>query len=236
MTETILSVQDLGKGFYLHDRAKHIPAAMGISFDLRAGELAALVGPSGAGKSSLLKAIYRSYVPSEGVVNYTTAAGDVVDLAQAPETQITALRRSEIGFVTQFLHCLPRLTTLDVVARPLLQQGVAKARAHEVAADMLDALAIPKQLWDATPATFSGGERQRVNIARSFAQGGRLMLLDEPTASLDPLSREKVCAMIERAKAGGTAMVAIFHDMEIVNRLADQKITVTRKAFTEAAE
>ncbi len=231
MPSTILSIRDLGKEFYIHDRAKHVPAAQGISFDLKPGELAALVGPSGAGKSSLLKTIYRTYVPTAGVVNYTTAAGEVVDLAHAPETQITFLRRSEIGFITQFLHCLPRLSTLDVVARPLLQQGVARALAHDKAAEMLAALAIPEQLWDATPATFSGGERQRVNIARSFAQGGRLILLDEPTASLDPAARENVCAMIEAAKARGVAMVAIFHDMALVRRLADLTIPVERKAF-----
>jgi len=235
MPSTILSIRDLGKEFYIHDRAKHVPAAEGITFDLKPGELAALVGPSGAGKSSLLKAIYRTYVPTAGVVNYTTAAGEVVDLARAPETQITMLRRSEIGFITQFLRCLPRLSTLDVVARPLLQQGVARALAHEKAAEMLAALAIPEQLWDATPATFSGGERQRVNIARSFAQGGRLILLDEPTASLDPAARENVCAMIEAAKARGAAMVAIFHDMALVRRLADLTIPVERKAFKATA-
>ena len=233
--DTILSVRDLGKAFYIHDRAKHVPAAEGISFDLKSGQLAALVGPSGAGKSSLLKAIYRTYVPSSGQVLYRTAAGDLVDLARAPETRITELRRSEIGFVTQFLHCLPRLSTLDVVARPLLQQGVDRDAAHDKAAKMLSALAIPEQLWDATPATFSGGERQRVNIARSFAQGGRLMLLDEPTASLDPASQENVCAMIEEAKARGTAMVGIFHDIAIVERLADRTIAVQRRAFEEVA-
>ncbi|MGF6859973.1 alpha-D-ribose 1-methylphosphonate 5-triphosphate synthase subunit PhnL [Rhodobacteraceae bacterium MBR-64] len=232
---TILSVRDLGKGFYIHDRAKHVPAAEGISFDLKPGQLAALVGPSGAGKSSLLKAIYRTYLPSSGQVLYRTAAGDLVDLASAPETRITDLRRAEIGFVTQFLHCLPRLSTLDVVARPLLQQGVARAAAHDKAARILTALAIPQQLWDATPATFSGGERQRVNIARSFTQGGRLMLLDEPTASLDPVAGENVCAMIEAAKAEGTAMVGIFHDMAVVDRLADVKINVERKAFEAVA-
>ncbi|MFZ5751794.1 MAG: phosphonate C-P lyase system protein PhnL [Pseudomonadota bacterium] len=233
--DSILSVRDLGKGFYIHDRAKHVPAAMGISFDMQPGQLAALVGPSGAGKSSLLKAIYRTYVPTSGQVLYRTAGGDVVDLASASETQITDLRRTEIGFVTQFLHCLPRLTTLDVVARPLLQQGVAREAAHGKAAKMLAALAIPEQLWDATPATFSGGERQRVNIARSFTQGGRLMLLDEPTASLDPVARENVCAMIEAAKAEGAAMVGIFHDMALVERLADVRIEVQRQAFEAVA-
>ena len=231
----ILSVRDLGKGFYIHDRAKHVPAAMGISFDLKPGQLAALVGPSAAGKSSLLKAIYRTYVPSSGQVLYRTASGDLVDLATAPETQITDLRRAEIGFVTQFLHCLPRLSTLDVVARPLLQQDVDRDAAHDKAARMLAAFAIPEQLWDATPATFSGGERQRVNIARSFTQGGRLMLLDEPTASLDPVARENVCSLSEAAKAEGAAMVGIFHDMALVERLADVKITVQRQAFEDAA-
>lgn len=235
MTDPILCVHDLSKGFYLHDRAKHVPAAEGVRFDVRPGQLAALVGPSGAGKSSLLKAIYRTYLPSSGAVLYRTAAGETVDLATAPEARITDLRRAEIGFVTQFLHCLPRLSTLDVVARPLTQQGVAREAAHARAAEMLAALAIPQQLWDATPATFSGGERQRVNIARSFAQGGRLMLLDEPTASLDAAARENVCAMIERAKADGVAMVAIFHDMSVVDRLADVRVEVRRKAF-EAAQ
>lgn len=235
MTDFVLSVRDLGKEFYIHDRTKLVPAAEGVSFDLVRGQLAALVGPSGAGKSSLLKAIYRTYVPSQGQVLFRRASGEVVDLASAPETQVTDLRRTEIGFVTQFLRCLPRLSTLDVVARPLLQQGVARAAAHDKAAQMLAALAIPEQLWDATPATFSGGERQRVNIARSFTQGGRLMLLDEPTASLDPAARENVCAMIEAAKAEGTAMVAIFHDMEVVSRLADQRIEVQRKAFEAVA-
>jgi len=233
--DSILSVRDLGKRFYIHDRAKPVPAAEGISFDLKPGRLAALVGPSGAGKSSLLKAIYRTYVPSSGQALYRTADGEVVDLASAPETRITDLRRAEIGFVTQFLHCLPRLSTLDVVARPLLQQGVDRDRAHDRAARMLAALAIPEQLWDATPATFSGGERQRVNIARSFTQGGRLMLLDEPTASLDAVARENVCAMIEAAKAEGVAMVGIFHDMTIVERLADVKIAVERKTFETVA-
>ena len=235
MSEFILSVRDLGKGFYIHDRAKHVPAAEGVSFDLAPGQLAALVGPSGAGKSSLLKAIYRTYLPSRGSVLYRTASGEVVDLATVPETLITHLRRTEIGFVTQFLHCLPRLSTLDVVARPLLQQGVSRADAHAKAARMLLALAIPQQLWDATPATFSGGERQRVNIARSFTQGGRLMLLDEPTASLDTAARENVCAMIEAAKAEGTAMVGIFHDLSLVERLADVTIKVQRKAFEAVA-
>ena len=235
MTDPILSVRDLGKGFFLHDRAKHVPAAEGINFDVGPGQLAALVGLSGAGKSSLLKAIYRTYLPSSGAVLYRTAAGEVVELATAPEARITNLRRAEIGFVTQFLHCLPRLSTLDVVARPLIQQGVARDAAHAKAAEMLAALTIPQQLWDATPATFSGGERQRVNIARSFAQGGRLMLLDEPTASLDVAARENVCAMIERAKAAGIAMVAIFHDTSVVDRLADIRIEVERKAF-EVAE
>jgi len=233
--DSILSVRDLGKRFYIHDRAKPVPAAEGISFDLKPGRLAALVGPSGAGKSSLLKAIYRTYVPSSGQALYRTADGEVVDLASAPETRITDLRRAEIGFVTQFLHCLPRLSTLDVVARPLLQQGVDRDRAHDRAARMLAALAIPEQLWDATPATFSGGERQRVNIARGFTQGGRLMLLDEPTASLDAVARENVCAMIEAAKAEGVAMVGIFHDMTIVERLADVKIAVERKTFETVA-
>lgn len=224
--ETVLSVRNFSKGFYLHDRGKSVPAAEEVSFDIGAGQVAVLVGPSGAGKSSLLKAIYRTYLPSSGGAHYCTASGELVDLTVAPETKITHLRRSEIGFVTQFLNCLPRLSTLDVVARPLLQQGVPRQDAHSRARTMLTLLGIPEHLWDVAPATFSGGERQRVNIARSFAQMPRLMLLDEPTASLDHASRERVIGIIEIARAQGTAMVAIFHDMDIVARLADIRINV----------
>jgi alpha-D-ribose 1-methylphosphonate 5-triphosphate synthase subunit PhnL len=235
MRDPVLSVRDLGKAFYLHERAKVVPAATGVSFDVAAGELTALVGPSGAGKSSLLKAIYRTYLPSSGRVLYRSFDGALVDLASAPEASVAALRRREIGFVTQFLHCLPRLSTLEVVARPLLQQGVAREAALARAGEMLKALAIPGQLWDVAPATFSGGERQRVNIARSFAQAPRLLLLDEPTASLDAAARERVVGLIAAALAGGTAMVAVLHDMDLVARLATHRVDVRRADFEVAA-
>jgi alpha-D-ribose 1-methylphosphonate 5-triphosphate synthase subunit PhnL len=157
-----------------------------------------------------------------------------VDLASASEARITLLRRREIGFVTQFLHCLPRLTTLDVVARPLLKQGVPRIKAHARAAEVLGLLGLPEQLWDVAPATFSGGERQRVNIARSFAQLPRLILLDEPTASLDAVSRDQVIGLIEATRQRGVAIVAIFHDTGIADRLADIRVEVTNALATPA--
>lgn len=231
MPTPILSVRGLSKGFYLHERGRRVPAARPISFDVAAGELVALTGPSGAGKSSLLKAIYRTYRPSAGRLLYRPAAGETVDLVQASEVQIIELRRREIGFVTQFLQCLPRLSTLDLVARPLVQRGLDRDTARARARTILAALALPEPLWDIPPATFSGGERQRVNIARSLVARPRLLLLDEPTASLDLLARERVLEVIRAELQAGTAMVAIFHDPQLVEQLATRIVPVEPAAL-----
>lgn len=224
--DLILDVRQLGKRFVLHEQGKIVPAAWGVDIRARPGGLTALTGASGAGKSSLLKAIYRTYLPTTGEILYRARSGEAVDLARADETRIVALRRNEIGFVTQFLRCLPRQSTLDVAARPLVETGVASELARRIASEFLGRVGLPKRLWDISPATFSGGERQRVNIARSFAANPRLLLLDEPTASLDPVSREKVIALIEDAKSRGVAMVAVFHDLDLVNRLADEVVEI----------
>ena len=224
MLPPILQVEGYGKHFQLHEQNKLIPSSYNVSFSVRRGELTALIGPTGAGKSSVLKGIYRTYLPSAGRILYRTARGQEFDLVRASEHQILELRHSEIGFVTQFLHCLPRQATLDVVAQPLIGLGVTRNDARQRAADLLSAMSLPERLWSVSPATFSGGERQRVNLARGFIAKPRLLLLDEPTASLDPKTAEAVIGLIERLKADGVAMLAIFHHPETTRRLADQVV------------
>ncbi|PKO73878.1 MAG: phosphonate C-P lyase system protein PhnL [Betaproteobacteria bacterium HGW-Betaproteobacteria-17] len=224
MIPPILQVESYGKNFMLHEQNKLIPSSHNVSFTVRRGNLTALIGPTGAGKSTVLKGIYRTYLPSAGRILYRDAMGHELDLALASEHQILELRRCEIGFVTQFLHCLPRQATLDVVAQPLFGFGVARTEARQRAAELLSAMKLPERLWSVSPATFSGGERQRVNLARGFIAKPRLLLLDEPTASLDPTTAECVLDLIEELKAEGTAMLAIFHHPETTRRLADQVV------------
>ncbi|MEX3967879.1 phosphonate C-P lyase system protein PhnL [Paraburkholderia sp. EG286B] len=234
----ILTVENLSKHFTLHDQNKTIPSCANVSFTVEPGALSALIGPTGAGKSSVLKCIYRTYLPSAGRALYRTVAGDTVDLAQASEHEVLALRKHEIGFVTQFLHCLPRKAAVDVVAEPMLVRGATRADARDKARGLLDALNVPERLWEVPPATFSGGEKQRVNLARGLAARPRLLLLDEPTASLDPRTTDKVVEILQAIKAEGVAMLAIFHHPELVTCLADQVIElappVVRQSLSEA--
>lgn len=222
----VLRLDGLGKSFYLHEQQKAVPSASSVSFDVAAGELVALVGPSGTGKSSLLKCIYRTYLPSDGAIHYRTANGALVELAKASESEITTLRGREIGFVTQFLHCLPRQSTRDVVARPLVRLGVGETEARERARGLLLRLGVPESLHDIAPATFSGGERQRVNVARGLIARRRLLLLDEPTASLDTAARDRVIDLVREEKAAGVVILAIFHDPAVVAALADRTVTI----------
>lgn len=224
MATPVLKVESYGKEFILHEQGKKIPGAHEVSFSVRAGALTALVGTTGAGKSSVLKGVYRTYLPSRGAILFRTAEGAEVDLALASEREILELRRREIGFVTQFLHCLPRKPALDIVAQPLLALGASAAEARRRAADLLAAMNVPERLWNVSPATFSGGERQRVNLARGFIAEPRLLLLDEPTASLDPATVERVVGLIEGLATKGVALLAIFHDPAITRRLADQVV------------
>lgn len=224
MNPPILQVEGYSKHFQLHEQNKLIPSSQNVSFTVSGGELTALIGPTGVGKSSVLKGIYRSYLPCAGRILYRDALGHELDLALVSEHQILELRRREIGFVTQFLHCLPRQATLDVVAKPLLTFGAGRTEARQRAAGLLAAMNLPERLWSVSPATFSGGERQRVNLARGFIAKPRLLLLDEPTASLDPETAEKVIGLIEGLKAEGAAMLAIFHHPETIRRLANQVV------------
>lgn len=224
MIEPILRVLGYCKHFDLHEQGKSIPSSSNVNLKVYSGKMTALIGPTGAGKSTVLKGIYRTYLPTRGKLLYQTAAGDEIDLAQVDEHHILELRRTEIGFVTQFLHTLPRQATEDVVAQPLLQKGMNKVEARNISRAMLAAMNLPERLWGISPATFSGGEKQRVNLARGLVSRSRLLLLDEPTASLDLNTTDRVVRLIEELKGEGVAMLAIFHHPELVKRMADHVV------------
>lgn len=219
----ILRVESLQKRFTIHALGTVLTSLAGISFDLFPGRLTALVGPSGAGKSSVLKCIWRTYLPMGGRIQLSHQEEEH-DLTQADEHTMLRLRGSALAFVTQFLHVLPRQSTLDVVAAPLLNQGIDAQSARVRAEDILDRLRLPHRLWSLPPATFSGGEKQRVNLARGLIQQCPVLLLDEPTASLDADSVQAAIDCIITARSQGAAILAIFHDKSLVSRLADQVV------------
>jgi len=212
MTTPCLEVQNLAKRFTLHMLGgKRLVAFAGVQFSLAAGECLQVVGPSGIGKSSLLKCLYRTYRPSQGRALFFTTGG-AVDLAAAPEAEILDVRRRAIGYVSQFFSAIPRQSAVAVVAEPLLDLGADTQTALDEARTMLARLEIPEALWEGFPATFSGGERQRVNLARAFIAPRKLILLDEPTASLDAARRAIVFELLTELKRAGTALIAVVHD------------------------
>ncbi len=219
----MIELIDVNKSFTLHNQGGAvIPVMEGATLRVSPGECVALTGASGAGKSTLMRVIYGNYLAASGQV---LVGG--LDVAQAEPRQILALRRDTMGYVSQFLRVVPRVPTLEVVAEPLLAIGTEKQAALDRAAALLARLNIPERLWQLSPTTFSGGEQQRVNIARGFAHTYPAMLLDEPTASLDAQNRETVLSLIEEAKARGAAIVGIFHDVEARNRVCDREIDVS---------
>ncbi|MGE3858067.1 MAG: phosphonate C-P lyase system protein PhnL [Dehalococcoidia bacterium] len=227
MAEPMLSVSGLSKTITLHIlHGAEVHPLRDVSFDLAPGEFLSIAGPSGAGKSSLLKCLNRTYLASAGAAMYRTAAGEVVDLFSAPEREIVALRREEITYVSQFLKAPPRVPAVDVVASVLVRRGVDVEEARGRAATMLGRLGIGPSLQSSYPALFSGGEQQRVNVAKAFVAPPRLLLLDEPTSALDPENRERVIEMLREAQSAGTAVIAIFHDLELIRRLSDRVLVL----------
>ena len=227
MAQPILSVSRLAKTITLHIlHGSEVSPLRDVSFDLEPGEFLAVAGPSGAGKSSLLKCLNRTYLATGGKAMYLTAAGETIDLCSAPEREIVRLRREEITYVSQFLKAPPRVPAVDVVASVLTRRGVDLDVARGRAAAMLTRLDMGPSLQSSYPALFSGGEQQRVNVAKAFVDPPRLLLLDEPTSALDTANRERVVDLLTEARAGGTAVIAIFHDRELIRRLADRVLVL----------
>ena len=220
----MIDLQDVSKTFTLHNQGSAVIEVLtGVTLSVAPGECVALTGASGAGKSSLMRMIYGNYRAQAGAIN---VGG--VDLVQAEPRDVIRIRRDVLGYVSQFLRVVPRVPTIDVVAEPLRAVGVAQDAAQARARELLSRLNIPERLWSLSPTTFSGGEQQRVNIARGFAHAYPAMLLDEPTASLDAANREVVLSLIEEAKARGAAIVGIFHDEAARARVCDREIDVSR--------
>ncbi|MEM6596525.1 MAG: phosphonate C-P lyase system protein PhnL [Pseudomonadota bacterium] len=225
----MIDLKNVSKTFTLHNQnSAVIDVISNVSLRVEPGECVALTGDSGAGKSTLMRMIYG---------NYLTQAGSIriggVDIVQAEPREVIALRREVLGYVSQFLRVVPRVPTLDVVADPLRALGVPLEAAQLRARTLLAQLNIPERLWSLSPTTFSGGEQQRVNIARGFAHEYPAMLLDEPTASLDATNREVVLSLIEEAKARGAAIIGIFHDAAARERVCDRAFDVS--AFSPPA-
>ncbi|MDV3249912.1 phosphonate C-P lyase system protein PhnL [Devosia sp. BK] len=232
---TALSVRNLAKTFTMHLRGGiSLPVVDNVTFDVAPGECVVLGGPSGAGKSSILKMVYGNYGVDRGSV-LIAHEGAMVDLASADPRTVLTLRRDAIGYVSQFLRTVPRVSAIDVVAEPLVVRGVDKAEARGRAGELLARLNLPERLWELPPATFSGGEQQRVNIARGFITHHPVLLLDEPTASLDAANRAVVVGMIAQKKREGVAMLGIFHDEEVRAEVADRIVDVTGFAPKAAA-
>jgi alpha-D-ribose 1-methylphosphonate 5-triphosphate synthase subunit PhnL len=222
----MITVENVSKSFTLHNQGSAvIPVMAGASFSVKPGECVALVGASGAGKSTLMRMLYGNYLAQAGTIRIGS-----VDVATAAPREVLALRRHTLGYVSQFLRVVPRVPTLEVVAEPLLAIGSTAEAAERRARHLLARLNIPERLWSLSPTTFSGGEQQRVNIARGFAYDYPALLLDEPTASLDATNRATVLALIEEAKARGAAIVGIFHDGEARAQVCDREVDVS--AFT----
>jgi alpha-D-ribose 1-methylphosphonate 5-triphosphate synthase subunit PhnL len=229
----MIDISDAEKTFTMHlQGGVQLPVVRGVSFQVRPGECVVLSGPSGAGKSSILKMIFGNYRCDGGRIG-VRHQGALIDLASAEPRQILSVRRNTIGYVSQFLRAVPRVATLDVVAEPLLAAGVGRSEAREQAGALLRTLNIPERLWPLPPSTFSGGEQQRVNIARGFISELPILLLDEPTASLDAVNRAVVVDLIDEKKRQGVALVAIVHDDEIRQLIADRIVDVT--SFAAAA-
>ena len=222
----MLRAEDLAKTFTLHlQGGARIPVLDGVGFELRAGQCVALAGPSGAGKSTLMRSLYGTYRVDTGRI-LVRHGGALVDIARADPRLVLQVRRDSLGYVSQFLRVVPRVPALDVVAEAAVLRGRPLDEARHEAATLLADLGIPCRLHALPPATFSGGEQQRVNLARGFIGGHPVLLLDEPTASLDPRNRDVVAGMVQAAKARGAAVVGIFHDAAVRDTVADSTLHV----------
>lgn len=230
----MLNVERLSKQFIVHIReGKSIVSLTDISFSLGKGEFMGLSGPSGIGKSSLLKCIYRTYLPTTGDILYNDVSGETVNIANADEHVILRLRKYEIGYISQFLYVIPRVSAIDIIAGALSGKGFDKKESMEIAGEYLTRVKIPKALWEMYPSTFSGGEKQRLNIIHAMIWKPRLLLLDEPTASLDSAIKKEVISLILDLKDEGTSMIGVFHDHDTMSKLADKELNLRVESCKE---
>lgn len=224
-----LEVKNLNKTFIVHTRGSvEVNGFENVNLSVKKGEFLSLFGASGAGKSSILKTLFRTYTTTSGNIIFHKDDGSSIDIANATESQILKLRKNEIGYVSQFLQILPRVSAVDVVSEQLILKGESKKVAIQKAKEMLDYLSIREELFDLSPLTFSGGEQQRVNIAKGIIATKSLLLLDEPTASLDKTNTMKVVEKLKELKKQGVAMVGIFHDIEAMDSISDTIYKVER--------
>lgn len=228
---SILSIHQLTKSFYLHEQGRTVPSCNNINFNLEKGHFIGIVGTSGAGKSTVLRCIYRTYLPSSGSIMYQSLAYGAIDLATAHERQMLHLRKSEIGYVSQFLSTLPRTTAKQHVINAALEAGFSVEESTKRAEDMLEYFRLREDLWELYPATFSGGEKLRLNLAHAMVKTPRLLLLDEPTASLDGDTKLLVRDLLQKLKNEGTSMLGIFHDLEFMDGLCDKVYNLSKGSF-----
>ena len=223
-----LSARDLSKSFVLHNQSgARIDVIAGVDLDITRGEAVVLLGPSGAGKSTLLRLLYGNYRPTTGSISVRHNR-DMVDITRCIPRTLVEVRRQSLGWVSQFLRAIPRVPTLRLVEEPMLMRGLDEEAASKRAQNMLARLNIPERLWPLAPATFSGGEQQRVNIARSLVDPAPILVLDEPTASLDAGNRNVVVELINEARSSGCTIVGIFHDEAVRKRVATRVLDLER--------
>ncbi|NLL63310.1 MAG: ATP-binding cassette domain-containing protein [Ruminococcaceae bacterium] len=227
----ILKITNLAKEFYLHNPGLEIKSCQNINLDLDEGEFIGIIGISGAGKSTILKCINRSYLPTKGDVLYNSEAFGEINLSTATEREILYLRRHEIGYVSQFLNVMPRTTAKEHVMNALIDMHVDKETAEARAKEMLSYFRLPENLWNIYPATFSGGERLRLNLAHAMVKKPRLLMLDEPTASLDNKTKILVRDMLKKLKDTKTSMIGIFHDIEFMDGVCDRVFNISEGTF-----
>lgn len=231
-----MEINDLSKSFILHNQRKNIHAVSNITITVKKGEFIGITGKSGSGKSTILKSIYGTYRVQEGDIWYDSSRYGAINLAKATEREMIYLRKHEIGYVSQFLNVMPRTTARQLVTGAILEMGQTREMANIETEKILGHFEIGKELWDSYPATFSGGEKLRLNIARAMVKRPRLLLLDEPTASLDHDSKVKVKTLLEQLMNEGTTMLGIFHDLEFMNRLVTREYSMQNGCFTQAIQ
>ncbi|MGP9043805.1 phosphonate C-P lyase system protein PhnL [Cytobacillus kochii] len=231
---TFLKIEGLEKNFQIVHLGQTIHAVQQLNFSMNQGEFIGITGKSGSGKSTILKSIYRTYLPEAGRIYFDSEKYGWIDLQKATEREIIYLRKYEIGYVSQFLNVMPRTTARELVEQSVLETGRSLLEAQKEAEEVLSHFELDRKLWDTYPNTFSGGEKLRLNIAIAAVKKPRLLLLDEPTASLDQQSKQKVKEVIQKLKESGTTLLGVFHDIEFMDELCDHIFEMSQQSFKRA--